>query len=115
MSLLGKPLSDISLTLLPLKVVLSREGDDGLIGALALAQIALDLIEILNGALDAASHHHGASLATDLAGGNYLLMEVVDHDFRFQADRMVMALDVAAQLLVRLFRIESSSIFLASL
>jgi len=47
-------------------LVFAGEGDDRLVRALALGEIGLEGVEILDGALDAAGDHHGARLAADL-------------------------------------------------
>ena len=41
-----------------------------------------------------------------LLGGQHLLVEVVHHDLGLEPDRVVVALDVAAQLLLRLLGVE---------
>ncbi len=86
--------------------MLAGEGDDGLVGALALGEIRLEGVEILDGPLDAAGDHHGPRLAADLAGRQHLLVEVVDHDLGLEPDGVVVALDVAAQLLLGLLGVE---------
>ena len=87
-------------------LVLAREGDDGLVAALALGQVVADGVEVLDGALDAARHHHRPRLAADLVQAEHLLVEVVDHDLGLEPDRVVVALDVAAQLLLRALGVE---------
>ena len=47
--------------------VLAGERDDGLIRALALREIRLEGVEVLDGPLDAARHHHGPRLSADLS------------------------------------------------
>ena len=106
MSLLGKPLSDASRDLRAAVFVLAGEGDDGLVRALALRQIVLEGVEVLDGPLDAAGHHHRPRLAADLVQRHHLLVEVVDHDLGLEPDRVVVALDVAAQLLLRPLGVE---------
>ena len=86
--------------------VLAGEGDDRLVGALALLQIVAERVEILDGPLDAAGHHHRPRLAADLVQGEHLLVEVIHHDLGLEADRVVVALDVAAQLLLRPLGVE---------
>ena len=54
---------------------------------------------ILNRALDATCHYHRASLATDLVERQHLFVEVVHHDLGLEPDGIIVALDVAAQLL----------------
>ena len=66
--------------LLTVVVVLAGEGDDGPVGALALRQVAPDGVEVADGPLDAARHHHGPRLPADLLEPGYLLVKVVDHD-----------------------------------
>ena len=87
-------------------LVLAREGDDGLVWALALRQIVADRVVVLDGALDAARHHHRPRLAADLLQRQHLLVEVIDHDLGLEPDRVVVALDVAAQLLLRPLGVE---------
>ena len=45
-------------------------------------------------------------LAADLVLRDDLLVEVVDHDLGLEADRVVVALDVATELLLRLLDVE---------
>ena len=87
-------------------LVLAGEGDDRLVGALALLQVVAEGVEILDRALDAAGHDHRPGLAADLVQGEHLLVEVVDHDLGLQPDRVVVALDIAAQLLLRPLGVE---------
>ena len=61
---------------------------------------------VLDGALDAARHDHRARLSADLAEGQHLLVKVIDHDLGLEPDRVVVALDVAAQLLLRPLGVE---------
>ncbi len=86
--------------------MLAGKGDDGLVGALALLQVVADGMVVLDGALDAAGDDHGPRLAADLAQGDHLLVEVIDHDLGLQADGVVVRLDVAAQLLLRPLGVE---------
>ena len=51
-------------------------------------------------------HDHRAGLAADLVQRQHLLVEVVDHDLGLEPDRVVVALDVAAQLLLRALGVE---------
>src|SRR5271167_3393859 len=61
--------------------VLTGEGDDSEVGALALAEIVAHRVEVLDRALDPGGHDHGPGLAADLAEADDLLVEMVDHDF----------------------------------
>ena len=79
--------------------VLAGEGDDGLVGALALFEVLPDGVVVRDGALDAARHDHGPRLPADPPQVVHLLVEVVDHDLRLQTDGVVVVLHVAAQLL----------------
>ena len=88
------------------ELMLAREGNDGLVRAFALHQVGLHRMEILDGTLDAAGHHHGPGLPADLAGGQHLLVEVVHHDLGFQLDRVIVALYIAPQLLFGLLGVE---------
>ncbi len=106
MSPLGNPLSDDLAHLRAAVLVLAREGDDRLVRALALHQVRLEGVEVLDGPLDAAGHHHRPRLPADLPGRQHLLVEVVHHDLGLEPDRVVVALDVAAQLLLRLLGVE---------
>ena len=90
----------------PAEVVVAREGDDGPVGALALVQIVADGMEVPDGALDAVGDDHRPRLAADPVLGDDLLVEVVDHDLGLEADRVVVALDEAPQLLLRLAGVE---------
>ena len=92
---------------LPIAVVLlTRERDDRAIGALAVDEVRLERLVVLHRALDAARHDHRAGLTLDLLERDHLLVEVVDHDLGLEADRGVVALDVAAQLLARPLHVE---------
>ena len=88
------------------ELVLAREGHDGLVRTLALQQVGFDRMEILDGALDAARHHHGARLAADLAGREHLIVKMIDHDLGLEVDRVVVALHIAPQLLPGLAGVE---------
>ena len=87
-------------------LVLAGEGDDGLVRALALDQVVADGVVVLDGPLDAAGDHHRPRLAADLVERDHLLVEVVDHDLGLEPDGVVVALDVAAQLLLRPLGVE---------
>jgi hypothetical protein len=87
-------------------VVLAREGDDRLVGTLALRQVRLEGVEVLDGPLDAARDHHRPRLPANLAGRQHLLVEVVHHDLGLEPDGVVVALDVMAQLLLCLAGVE---------
>jgi hypothetical protein len=63
-------------------------------------------MKILDRALDAARHHHRPRFATNLAQVYYLLMEMIHHNFGFEPDRVVMALDKVPKLLLGPLRIE---------
>ena len=63
-------------------------------------------MEVLDGALDAARHHHRPRLPADLVQRQHLLVEVVHHDLGLEPDGVVVALDVAAQLLLRPLGVE---------
>ena len=78
---------------------LAGERDDRAVGALALDEVGADRVEVLERALDARADDHRARLAADLVQGEHLLVEVVDHDLGLDADRVVVALDVVAELL----------------
>ena len=85
---------------------LAGEGHDGPVLALALLQVVAEGVEVLDRALDPVGDHHGARVAADLVLGEDLLVEVVDHDLGLQADGVVVALDEAPQLLLRLLDVE---------
>ena len=87
-------------------LVLAGEGDDRLVRALALHQIRLEGVEVLDRPLDAARHHHRPRLPADLPGRHHLLVEVVHHDLGLEPDRVVVALHIAAQLLLRPLGVE---------
>ena len=90
---------DASVTFAPSCSVLPGEGGDGPVGALALRQVVPDGVEVTDGSLDAARHHHGPRLPADLVQAGHLLVEVVHHDLRLEADGVLVILHVAAQLL----------------
>ena len=86
--------------------MLAGESDDRPVRALPLLEIVAEGMEVLDRPLDAAGHDHGPRLAADLVQRHHLLVEVVDHDLGLEADGVVVALDVAAQLLLRPFGVE---------
>jgi hypothetical protein len=90
----------------PLVVVLAGERDDRAIRALALPQVALDRVVVLDRPRDAAGDDHRTGLPADHARSEHMVVEVVDHDFGLEPHGVVVALDVAAQLLVRASRVE---------
>ena len=51
-------------------------------------------------------HHHRPRLPTDLPSRQHLLVEVIDHDLGLEPDRVVVRLDVAAQLLLGLLGVK---------
>ena len=63
-------------------------------------------MEVLDRALDPVGDDHRPGFAADLAMGQHLRMEVIHHDLRLEADRVVISLDVAPQLLAGPFRVE---------
>ena len=69
-------------------------------GLLRSVEVVADGVEVLDRPLDAAGHHHRPRLAADLVQRQHLLVEVVHHDLGLEPDRVVVALDVAAQLLL---------------
>ena len=66
----------------------------------------MDGVVVLDRALDPVGDHHRPRLAADLVLGQHLLVEVVHHNLGLEADRVVVALDVAPQLLLRLVHVE---------
>ena len=92
-------------------LVLAGEGDDGLVRALALLQVVAHRVVVLDRPLDAAGDHHRPGLAADLLQAHHLLVEVVDHDLGLQPDRVVVALDVLAQLLLGPLGVELRVVF----
>ena len=88
------------------ELVLAREGHDGLVPALALRQVVADGVEVLDRALDPGGDHHRPRFSADLVLRQNLLVEVVHHDLGLEADRVVVTLDIAAQLLLRLVDVE---------
>ena len=93
--------------LLAAVLVLAGKGDDGLIGALALFEIVLEGVEILDGPLDTVGDDHGPGLAADLAMADDLLMEMLDHDLGLLADGVLVGFHVAPQLLLGLLGVET--------
>ena len=63
-------------------------------------------MEVLDRALDAVGDDHRPRLAADLVLREHLRVEVVDHDLGLEADRVVVALDEAPQLLLGLLDVE---------
>ena len=86
--------------------MVAGESHDRLVAALALRQVVADGMEVLDRAFDPVGDHHRPRLAADLVLGQHLLVEVVHHDLGLEADRVVVALDVAPQLLLRLVDVE---------
>ena len=86
--------------------MLTGEGDDRLDAAVALAQVVADRVEVLEGSLDRARHDHRPGLTPDLARAQHLVVEVIDHDLRLDADGVIVALDVGAELARSLPRVE---------
>ena len=80
-------------------LVLPGEGSDGAVGTLALREVGAYRIVVVDGALDAAGDDHCTRLTAYLLQTGQLLMEVVHHDLRLEADRVLVVLHVAAQLL----------------
>ena len=91
--------------------MLSREGHDCFVRALALRQVSVERIKVLDGPLDTAADHHRPSLPADLASGNHLLVEVVYHDLGFQPNCVIVALHVLAQFLLRPLGVELRIVF----
>jgi hypothetical protein len=73
-------------------LVLAREGNDRLVRTLALRQVRLDGMEVLDGPRNPARDHHRARLSADLPGRQHLFMEVIHHDLGLELDRVVVAL-----------------------
>ena len=92
--------------LLPTELVLTGESDDGSVPAFPLLQVVPDGVEVLDRARDSVGDHHRPGFPADLALPQHLIVEVVDHDFRLQADRVITAFDEPPQLLLGLFDIE---------
>ena len=61
---------------------------------------------ILDRSLDPAAYDHGTGFAADLADGHDLLVEMIHHNLRLEADGVFLAFDVAAQFLPRPLLIE---------
>ncbi len=102
----GKPFSLGLADLRPAVLMLPGEGHDGLVGALSLLQVVADGMEVLDGPLDPVGDDHRPRSAADLAMGQDLVVEVVHHDLGLEADRVVVALDEAPQLLPGLLDVE---------
>ena len=68
-------------------------------------------MEVLDRPLDAAGDDHRPGLAADLVQREHLLVEVVDHDLGLEPDGVVVALDVAAQLLLGPLGVELRVVF----
>lgn len=86
--------------------MLAGEGHDGPVRALALLKVPLEGVEVLDGALDAVTHQHGSRLAADLVAGHHLLVEMIHHDLGLQANGVIMALHITAQLLLSALGVE---------
>ena len=104
--LLGKPLSEASLTFAPPNSCSPEKATIALYGLLLSCKVVADRVEILDRPLDAARHDHGPCLAADLVEGQHLLVEVVHHDLGLEADGVLVALDVAAEFLPRPLHVE---------
>ena len=79
-------------------LVLAGKCDDGTAGALSFAEVLADGVEVLDRAFDAAGHHHGAGLAADSVPDQHLVVEMVHHDLRLEADGVVVPFHEAPQL-----------------
>ena len=86
--------------------MLAGEGDDGPVAALALLQVVADCVVVLDCPLDAVGDHHRPRLAADFVLRQHLVVEVIDHDLGFEPNRVVAALDEAAQFLLGLIDVE---------
>src|SRR6266404_4584656 len=88
------------------KLEFTREGDDRLIGAFALDQIGTHCLIVLDRTLDAGGDDHRTGLSADFVQRHHLLVEMIDYDLSLEADRMVVAFDVTAELLGGTLRVE---------
>jgi len=88
------------------ELVLAGERDDGAAGALSLLEVLRDRTEILDGAANAARDDHRSGFPADLLLAQHLIVEVVHHDLRLLADRVIVGLDVPAELLLRFLGVE---------
>ena len=86
--------------------MLAGESDDGLVRALPGLQVVADGVEVLDCTCDAVGDHHRPRFAADPPLSDDLVVEVVDHDLRLQPDRVVVPLDEASQLPLRLLDVE---------
>jgi len=86
--------------------VFAGERNDRAVQALALAQIVGEGVEILDRASDAVRDHHRPGLAANPVPSQHLIVEVVHHDLRLQANGVVVALHVAPQFALCLSRVE---------
>ena len=91
--------------------MLAGEGHDGPVPALAFRQVVADGVEVLDRALDPVGDHHRPRLAADPVLRKRLREEVIHHDLGLEADRVVVALDEAPQLLPRLVDVELRVVF----
>src|SRR5205814_1079925 len=73
---------------------------------LELREVLAYRMEVLNGPFDATRDDHGSRLAADLLESYHLLKEVIDHDFGLEPDRVLMALDIPPELLLRPLGVE---------
>ena len=87
-------------------LVLAGERHDGPVRALALEQVALDGVIVLDRPGYAAGHDHCPGPAAYLPESRHLLVKVVHHDLGLEPDGVVVALNVAPQLLLGLARVE---------
>ena len=102
----GKPVQSRFGDLLAAVLMFAGKGHDGFVGALALLEIALEGVEILDGPLDTVSDDHGPGLTTDLAVADYLGVEVVHHDLGLFADGVLVGFHIAAQLFLGFLGVE---------
>ncbi len=80
--------------------MLAREGNDRLVGTFAILQVGPEGVEVPDTALDAPGYYHGPRLATNLAEGDDLVVEMIDHNLGLKPYCVIVAFHVVAQLLV---------------
>jgi hypothetical protein len=95
---------------LPFDIRFTRERDDSFVRALDLFQVAFDASVLLHSFGDPATDHHRPRFAAYLSRRQNVLLKMVDHDFRFQANRVIVAFDVLANFFCARFRSNIGSV-----
>ena len=86
--------------------LLAGEGDDRLEVGVGLLQLFADGLEVADGALDVACHHHAACLTFQELRLHHMIHEVVHHQRGLGADGLLVGFHIGAELLLRFGALE---------